>query len=61
MRVKRTKQKIHDAILEWIHPEKITSGRIAKEIKMGPATVGRYWPEFKELVNEINTSRAGKA
>lgn len=57
MRVECTKQKIHDAIVNWNHSEKITSERIAIEIGMGIATVGRYWPEFKELAIKVNFSR----
>ena len=56
MRVDKTKQHIHDAVVQWNKKEKITAKKIAKEIGKGIATVNRYWPEFKILVNEFNVT-----
>ncbi len=55
MRVSKTKQRIHDAIIEWNCTEKITANKVALNLGIGPATVNRYWPEFKILVKELNS------
>ena len=52
MRVTKTKKKIHDAIIQWDKPEKITALKISKQSGVSISTVNRYWSDFKTLVGD---------
>lgn len=60
IRSNKTKKKIHDAIVNWNQPEKITAKKIASKINMGIATVKKHWPEFKKIVIEYNNTLKNK-
>jgi hypothetical protein len=61
MKVMKTKQKIHDAIVQWYKPQKITVAKISLEIGMGLRTVERYWGAFKDFADEHNARLKGNA
>ena len=58
MRTKKTKQRIHDAIQSWNKTEKITADKVAQELSLGEATVGRHWREFKILIQDVNKDKS---
>lgn len=55
MRVSKTKQQIHDTVMEWNSNQKITASKVAVMIGRSLPTVNRYWSEFKILAKELNS------